>query len=199
MLEARAQPYVLSERSNERLMTMESGFAARDASAITDALPPGVWHRHAAGEGAKGPRLYDWVRMRLLRLQTPPWDHWLLARRSLRDPSDRTYYVVFAPLETTLAELARVAGLRWTIKACFGTGKGELGLDHCEARSWDGWHRHMTLCTAALAFLAWLRAEQCAPLPANRTKGVQRPPRQPEPAPPRKSPDRLPPLSALEV
>ncbi len=52
-----------------------------------------------------------------------------------------------------------MTGLRWTIETCFGTAKGELGLDHCEARSWDGWHRHMTLCMAALAFLARLRAE----------------------------------------
>ncbi|WP_186383820.1 hypothetical protein [Methylobacterium dankookense] len=52
-----------------------------------------------------------------------------------------------------------MAGLRWTIETCLGTPKGELGLDHCEARSWDGWHRHMTLCMAALAFLARLRAE----------------------------------------
>ncbi|WP_432760183.1 transposase [Methylobacterium oryzisoli] len=80
-------------------------------------------------------------------------------RRSLREPSERAYYVVFAPMETTLSELAGVAGLRWTIETCFGTAKGELGLDHCEARSWDGWHRHMTLCMAALAFLARLRAE----------------------------------------
>jgi SRSO17 transposase len=159
MLEGRAQPYVLAVRSNERLMTVADGFTTRDASAIAAALPPSAWHRHAAGEGAKGPRLYDWARVRLMRLQEPPWDHWLLIRRSVREPSDQAYYVVFAPMETTLAELAGVAGLRWTIETCFGTAKGELGLDHCEARSWDGWHRHMTLCMAALAFLARLRAE----------------------------------------
>jgi len=159
MLEGREQPYVLAVRSNERLMTVADGFTTRDASAIAAALPPSAWHRHAAGEGAKGPRLYDWARVRLMRLQEPPWDHWLLIRRSVREPSDQAYYVVFAPTETTLAELAGVAGLRWTIETCFGTAKGELGLDHCEARSWDGWHRHMTLCMAALAFLARLRAE----------------------------------------
>jgi SRSO17 transposase len=159
MLEGREQAYVLAVRSNERLMTIEGGFATRDAEKIADALPRSAWHRLPAGEGAKGPRLYDWARVRLLRLQEPPWDHWLLIRRSLRDASDRAYYVVFAPMETTLAELAGVAGLRWTIETCFGTAKEELGLDHCEARSWDGWHRHMTLCMAALAFLARLRAE----------------------------------------
>src|SRR4051794_30555304 len=31
--------------------------------------------------------------------------------------------------------------------------------DHCEARSWHGWHRHMSLCLAAAAFLARLAAD----------------------------------------
>ena len=63
-----------------------------------------------------------------------------------------------APLKAALAEFAGVAGLRWTIEECFERAKDDLGLDHCEARSWHGWHRHMTLCMAALAFLAKLPA-----------------------------------------
>jgi SRSO17 transposase len=55
--------------------------------------------------------------------------------------------------------LAGAAGLRWTIEECFQRAKEELGLDHCEARSWHGWHRHMSLCMAALAFLAGLSAQ----------------------------------------
>jgi SRSO17 transposase len=68
------------------------------------------------------------------------------------------FYVTFAPDVTALPELAAVAGLRWTIEECFQSAKGETGLDHCEARSWRGWHRHMTLSMLALAFLAGLRA-----------------------------------------
>jgi SRSO17 transposase len=158
MLEQRQQPYVLAVRSNERLMIGSAPFRTQSAEAVATALAASDWTAHAAGEGAKGPRLYDWARVRLFRLQQPPWDHWLLIRRSRRDPSDCAYYVVYAPAETSLAELAGVAGLRWTVETCFGTAKGELGLDHCEVRSWHGWHRHMTLCMAALAFLARLRA-----------------------------------------
>ena len=57
-------------------------------------------------------------------------------------------------------ELAGAAGLRWTIEECFQRAKDDLGLDHCEARSWPGWHRHMTLVMAAAAFLARLGAER---------------------------------------
>jgi SRSO17 transposase len=99
------------------------------------------------------------VRERLPRLQELPWDPWLPIQCSLRDAADRAYYVVYAPTETTLGELAGVAGLRWTNETCFGTAQEKLGLDPCEARSWDGWHRPMTLCMAALAFLAGLQAE----------------------------------------
>jgi hypothetical protein len=42
------------------------------------------------------------------------WGHWILVRRSVQDPDDLAYYVVFAPKEsTTLEELVRVAGTRW--------------------------------------------------------------------------------------
>ena len=44
-------------------------------------------------------------------------------------------------------------------RQCFERAKDDLGLDHCEARSWHGWHRHMSLCLAAAAFLARLAAD----------------------------------------
>ena len=69
------------------------------------------------------------------------------------------YYLVFSPAGTTLSELAGVAGLRWTIEECFQRAKDDLGLDHCEARSWHGWHRHVSLVMVAAAFLARLAAE----------------------------------------
>ena len=86
------------------------------------------------------------------------YSRWVLIRRSRSDPDKRAYYMTFAPEAATLAELAGAAGLRWTIEECFQHAKGDLGLDHCEARSWHGWHRHMSLVMAAAAFLATLAA-----------------------------------------
>ena len=155
-LEERDKPYVLAIRGNEKL-TM-GDFHTYTAEQLAADLAPHEWQRLPAGVGSKGPRLYDWARLRLFRLQSPPWDHWLLVRRSIFDPADMAFYVTFAPDTTELKELAAVAGLRWTIEECFQSAKGETGLDHCEARSWHGWHRHMTLSMLALAFLACLRA-----------------------------------------
>jgi len=160
MLEARHQPYVLAVRSNQhlRLLTAE-GLLQTDPAELADALPTDAWISHAAGEGSKGIRLYDWARIALPWTVDEGFERWVLIRRSRQDPEARAYYFVFAPAGTGLAELAGAAGLRWTIEECFQRAKEELGLDHCEARSWHGWHRHMTLCMAAAAFLARLSAQ----------------------------------------
>jgi SRSO17 transposase len=159
MLQARQQPYVLAVRSNETLRVGGESLKLTTAADLADALKPQDWHCHAAGEGAKGPRLFDWARVSLLWSADPAWQHWLLVRRNRMKADDLAYYIVFAPAETTLAELAGVAGLRWTVETCFETAKDELGLDHCEARSWHAWHRHMSLVMAAAGFLAKLRAD----------------------------------------
>jgi SRSO17 transposase len=88
----------------------------------------------------------------------PSWRRWLLVRRSVSDPTELRGYVVFAPHDTTLAAVVRVAGTRWVIEQLFEAAKGEVGLDHYEVRSWTGWYRHMTLALWALALLTVLRA-----------------------------------------
>ena len=88
----------------------------------------------------------------------PEWRRWLLVRRRVSDPTDLTAYVVFAPQETTLAAVVRVAGTRWTIESGFEAAKGEVGLDEYKVRSWTGWYRHITLVMWAYALLTILRA-----------------------------------------
>lgn len=97
-----------------------------------------------------------------LPLQAPlqqGWTRWLLLRRSVSDPNDITAYVCFAPFDTSLSTLVRVAGSRWTIESGFEAAKGEVGLDQYEVRSWQGWYRHVTLALLAHAFLAAMRAQ----------------------------------------
>ena len=160
MLEERNQPYVLAVRSNHHLRFLD-GWALVQTDPVTMAgdLPPEAWATHAAGEGAKGMRLYDWARIPLPWTRPDGFERFLLIRRSRHDPERRAYYLAFTPAGTTLPELAGVAGLRWTIEECFQRAKDDLGLDHCEARSWHAWHRHMSLVMAAAAFLARLAAD----------------------------------------
>jgi hypothetical protein len=51
----------------------------------------------------------------------------------------------------------RVCQDRWAVEECFTEAKGEVGLDHYEVRRWDSWHRHVTLCLLAHAFLVVVR------------------------------------------
>jgi SRSO17 transposase len=177
-LEQQEQPFVLAVTSAEPLFAILAGhFGQPRADRIAAHIPTQEWRRLSAGAGAKGPRTYDWARVRLARLQLTAeerrWEHWLLVRRSRQDPTELAYYVVFAPAGTSLRTLARVAGQRWRIEQSFELAKGEVGLDHYEVRRWDGWYRHMTLAMFALAYLAALRARLQAqpvqPAPPSQT------------------------------
>jgi len=96
------------------------------AATIAAALTPATWARLSVGEGSKGPRVYDRARARLARRPTPGRAHRLLVRRSLADPTDLAYYVVFAP-----------AGTRWAVEEGFAIAKGAVGLDHYAVRRWE--------------------------------------------------------------
>lgn len=159
-LEGNEQPFVLAVKSNEPLWVLtDQGPSQVSAAEVASSIGPERWQRLSAGDGAKGPRLYDWARVALFRLQEPEWGHWLLVRRSLDDPEELAYYVVFGPAGATLQELARVAGRRWAIEEAIERAKGEAGLDEYEVRSWDGWYRHITLSLLAHAFLVATRAK----------------------------------------
>ena len=159
-LEQQECPFVLAIRSNEKLWsTLDDRTGQHAAAALAAALPQEAWQRLSAGAGAKGERFYDWARVRLIRLQQPPWEHWLLVRRHPSKPDNLAYYVVFGPADTTLATLARIAGRRWAIEECFEVAKQEVGLADYEIRSRHGWYRHITLAMLALACLAAMRVK----------------------------------------
>lgn len=168
-LERREQPFVLAIRSNEKLWAMLDGHLGQPAaSRLAASLPARAWRRLSAGAGSKGERLYEWARLRLTRLQPPPWDHWLLVRRRRKDPQDLACHVVFGPDRTTLATLAQVAGRRWASEECFEVAKQEVGLADYEIRSWHGWSRYITLAMLAPAFLAAMRVKLNAATPHER-------------------------------
>jgi SRSO17 transposase len=165
-LEEREQPYVLALSGKAHVW---SGFYQHRVSTLLDALTEGElrsgeataegWKRLSAGEGSKGPRLYDWIRLPLNPPLQEGFQRSLLVRRSIEDPEELSAYTVFAPENTTLEALAKVAGSRWRVEIGFEEAKGEVGLAHYEVRSWDGWYRHITLSLFAHAFLASIRAE----------------------------------------
>ena len=161
-LEQRDLAYVLAVKATQPLWAASAqGPSELPARELVARLPARAWRRLSAGDGAKGPRIYDWARVALTRPGWPGRGFWLLARRRLTD-GELAYYACFGPAPTTLAELVRVAGSRWAVEECFQAAKDQVGLDHYQVRRYDAWYRHVTLVLVAQAFLAAVRA-QAAP------------------------------------
>lgn len=153
-LEERDMGYVLAVPVNQMASTQgDDGIVASRVDTLAAALPGQAWKPISAGAGAKGPRLYQWARVRIRPGEGPVKGYWLLARRSMSDPTDLAYYLCHGPAGTPLRELVRVAGARWAIEESFQTSKGQVGLDQYQVRRWDGWYRHITLAMLAHAFL----------------------------------------------
>ena len=127
-LEEQKIPHVLAVKNNDPLWAdTEDGAAQVAARRLAQGIPADQWQRLSAGEGSKGPRLYDWGRVLLLSWSEPDQGHWLLVRRSITDPEDLAYYACFSPVEVALAELVRVAGTRWIIEDAFKFQGGQAG------------------------------------------------------------------------
>ena len=119
----------------------------------------GAWRRMSCGDGAHGPRVYDWVSVPI-RAQFPHGRRgWVLARRNITT-GELAYYVCFGPRGTRLRTLVRTAGARWAVEESFQITKNEVGLDQYQVRRYDAWYAHITLAMAAAAFLTITRATE---------------------------------------
>ena len=129
-LEREEIPHVLAVKRNEKLWTLtDKGPRQVRADQLATVVEESDWIRCSAGNGAKGPRVYDWAAVGIRPLRESGRGHWLLARRSIAQPEELAYYVCFGPAYTPLEELVRVAGIRWAIEECFEEAKGQVGLD----------------------------------------------------------------------
>jgi SRSO17 transposase len=82
---------------------------------------------------------------------------WLLAEWPPGKPEPTDYWLSTLPADTPIKTLVRLAKIRWRIEHDYRELKTGLGLTHFEGRSWTGWHRHVTLVSAAHLFLTELR------------------------------------------
>jgi SRSO17 transposase len=158
-------------RPRPRYRTRPVGLREHVLAAGRDAVQQLTWR-----EGSRGP-LTSWF----VVLRVRPAGHhqatrraadgslpavWLLAEwpPAAAEPTD--YWLSSLPEDTELAELVRLAKLRWRIEHDYRECKTALGLDHFEGRTFAGWHRHVTLVTAAQLFLTLLRTDPKAAAPA---------------------------------
>ncbi len=162
-LEERSVAHVLATKVNDIVTTVHGTGAQVDQ--LIAALPRQAWKRLSGGRGAHGERIYDWARVAVRATWENGFGHWVLARRSISDPTEIAYYVCYGPAATRLKDLVKVAAARWAIEESFQVAKNECGLDHYQVRLYRAWYRHITLAMAALAYLTALRAQEAEKVP----------------------------------
>jgi SRSO17 transposase len=101
--------------------------------------------------------LAPWTCLELSEACAVGMRRWLLVRCDAEDPDEHRYFLAYGPEATDVGELVHVCATRWQIEECLAEAKGEVGLDQYEVRKWDAWHRHVTLCLLAHAYLVATR------------------------------------------
>ena len=156
--------YVLGVASNRVFRSWgKRQLVGGTAAKIAQSVPKRAWRRLSAGEGTKGPRLHDWAYLELADLDageycstpTGQWTRGLLIRNIAG--GDLAFFSTWCPNGTPMKKLVLAEGHRWAIEDSFETAKNEFGLDHNETRSWQGWHRHVSLVMLAFAMMAAIR------------------------------------------
>ncbi|GAA2916137.1 IS701-like element ISBj9 family transposase [Streptosporangium fragile] len=145
-------------RKSYRQVTWRRGSkgAMRSRFRAQSVRPAGVAARRHAMAQATGAAGWDGVLPALTLLSEWP--------TGAQAPTE--YWLTTLPADTPLRRLAGLAKMRWRIEHDYREMKHGLGLDHFEGRTWRGWHHHVTLVTAAHAFLTLRRLDPKAPAPA---------------------------------
>jgi len=129
---------------------------ARSVGDVARHVPDREWKRVCWGQGTKGPLAARFVALRV-RPARSRGERWLVCERSLTDDA-RKYYLLNLDATAALDELVRLARSRWPIEQQYREFKDELGFDHFEGRTLQGWTHHAVLTTMAFTFLQMERA-----------------------------------------
>jgi SRSO17 transposase len=153
-LEERGQAYVVMVPNTNAVCYQDR---RQTAAKLAARLPTEAWTLRSVGMGVQGERQQLWACLLLSEECQPGMQRWLLVQRRADDPSDLAYHVACGPDTTSVEELLQVCGRRWQIEEGFAQAKGEVGLDQYEVRTWAAWHRFVTLCLLAHAYLVVMR------------------------------------------
>ncbi|MEK7777327.1 MAG: IS701 family transposase, partial [Chloroflexota bacterium] len=111
--------------------------------------PQERWQRVTWRQGTKGPMTSRFASARVLPSHS--YEHggpkeetlWLLAEWPEDEEAPTKFWFANLPGDTSLLSQVRLAKIRWWIEQGYQQLKDELGLDHYEGRTWQGWHHHV--------------------------------------------------------
>lgn len=155
-------------------------------------LDADAWQYVTWREGSRGEMSSRFTALRVrtshrdFQRQQPRPVEWLLIEWPADELEPTKYWLSTLPDDTALADLVRIAKVRWRIERDYQELKDEIGLDHYEGRGWRGFHHHATLCIAAYGYLMAEHA-RLSPPDDRSTPRLQKPPL-PESFQPRGSP-----------
>ena len=131
----------------------------QEVQSLATAVPNAAWRTFLVQEGSKGPLRAEFALMRIttVRNRLPGPRVWAIFRRSVSTPREVKYYLSNAPTSCLPREFAHLSGMRWPVETTLEEGKGEVGMDHYETRTWCGWHHHMAHTFVAHFFLMRMR------------------------------------------
>ena len=126
---------------------------------VSQSWPRKIWQRVTWREGTKGSMTSRFAAARVLPSHS--YQHggakeeplWLLAEWPEEQMTPTKFWLANLTGDTSLLSLVRLAKIRWWIEQGYQQLKDELGMDHYEGRSWQGWHHHVTLTMLAFGFL----------------------------------------------
>ena len=122
----------------------------QSATTLARATPDDPWATVTWGTGTAGPLTARFWAVRV-RPTKGRGERWLLCERSATD--ERKYYLLHLSATTALVDLVALARSRWPIEQQYRELKDDLGLDHFEGRSYQGWTHHVVLTAVAFTFL----------------------------------------------
>lgn len=148
-LERLGLPYGVAIRG-QVVCTVVDAAVTQSAAALAQSVPDDAWEEVTWGTGTAGPLTARFCALRVRPTQGRG-DRWLLCERSATD--ERKYYLLHLPATTALVDLVALARSRWPIEQQYRELKDDLGLDHFEGRTYQGWTHHVVLTAVAFTFL----------------------------------------------
>jgi len=122
----------------------------QSAVALATSAPDDAWESVTWGTGTGGPLTARFCALRV-RPTKGRGERWLLCERSASD--ERKDYLLHLAATTALVDLVALARSRWPIEQQSRELKDDLGLDHFEGRTYQGWTHHVVLTAVAFTFL----------------------------------------------
>lgn len=125
--------------------------ASMQVSKIAAALPKKAFRRVMWRQGS-GRDLHS--RFARRRVRVGRFEHDLLVEWPDNEPNPTNYSLVHIPnRQLSTKQMVRILKQRWRTERVYEDLKGQLGLDHFEGRSWQGWNHHVTITLCCYAFL----------------------------------------------